>query len=258
MKDQTTFTSSRRFVLLLIGEAFSGKTTLAMSFPHPGVVDADNKIGNAVLYHQHRNPGFEFRYNVPDLNADGTECDPDLRWPRYLACCDEMLADPWVETVITDSSTRIARYLADWLISQPSSIKPPLIGGMKIMSQNHWDPFATLFQRHIARLQTCGKNVIVTAHIRTDKDEMQGRLVFRAAVPGSTGEQIGKLFPNFWRCVAKPVPIDATYPRGVKFLVQTAPDTQLMLGTELPTLPPEFEFSYATFATHWQKGVKPC
>src|SRR5574343_1840022 len=180
MKDQSHLnTITAAFNLLLIGKPFSGKTVVATSFPQPGIIDCDMKLANAIAFHRQRNPDFAFRYNTVDVDDTGKEVPEAGRWPRFLQCSDERIRDPWVKTIVPDSGTKIATYLTDYLVTQPSNVKPPTVAGMNIMSQSHWYPFATLFQRMITKLIACGKNVIMPVHIRTDKDEVTGTPIYR-------------------------------------------------------------------------------
>ena len=245
--DASTYGTKQSFSLLLIGEPFSGKTTLACSFPNPGIIDADGKFGNAYAHHHSRNPDFKFKVWTCDNDDTGKVIPPELRWPRFLQCCNEAATDPWVKTIIPDSATKISQYLQDFIVAQPSATKDLTVGGTKMMTQNHWYPFQILLQRTIAGLNACGKNVIMPVHIRTDKDEVSGTLIYRPSVPGSTGESMGKMFNNFWLCQAKPCQPDAKYPRGVKYVVTTSPTSRLSLGSAIPSLPPEFEFSWDSF-----------
>jgi hypothetical protein len=248
MKDQTTFSAAPGpFNLLIIGEPFSGKTVLATAFPRPGLVDCDLKATNAIAFHRAHNPNFEFKIATVDVDDAGKHVEEPQRWPRLLQQCDEMIRDPWVQTIIPDSGTKIATYLMDFLVSQPSSIKAPLVAGHNIMSQSHWYPFSVLMQRFLTKLLGCGKNVILPVHIRTDKDEVSGTLIYRPSIPGQTGETLGKLFTNFWCCKAVPTQPSPTAPRGVRYIVQSAPDTRMSLGTAVPNLPAEFEFKWESF-----------
>jgi hypothetical protein len=241
-------TTATCFKLLIIGEPFTGKTVLATSFPNPGVCDADGKLANAVNYHRLRNPAFDFRYCTVDVDENGKEVPEVARWPRYLKLMDELLADTWVKTIIPDSLTKIADYLSAFLVAQPGSQKPVQMGGEACMTQLHWYPFSIVLQRHLAKLISCPKNVVVPVHVRVDKDEMTGQMEYRSSVGGALGKSLPKLFPNFWRCKTKVIQSTPACPRGVKYIIQTAPDTQFALGSALPTLPPEFEFDITTSA----------
>ena len=252
MKDQSSYnTAPGPFNLLLIGEPFSGKTTLAMTFPNPGIVDCDLKAQNAIAFHKARNPAFTFKLVTIDTDDDGKHVEEVARWPRFLTQCDELIKDAWVKTIILDSGTKISTYLTDYLVVQTSNVKAPLVAGMHIMSESHWYPYNTLIERLISKILACGKNVILTVHLRNEANEG-----FRPAMPGASGKNLGKMFTNYWMCKALACNPDAHYPRGARYLVQSAPDGRLALGSSLPNLPAEFEFKWESFKQYvpWLDG----
>ena len=211
-----------------------------MHFDNPGIVDCDGKLANAVAYHRRRDPEFKFKYATITTDDSGAHVPIAERWPRLCRETAALVADPWVKTVIIDSGSNAADYLQDWIANDVSK-RSEEIREVKVLSQRDWYSFKQHLQRYVLAGCSCGKRFVMTVHIRTDKDEVLGTIIYRPTIPGQTGENFGKLWTNYWLCQCVAVPTDTAHPRGVKYTVRTASTARLQLGCSNPAVPAEWE-----------------
>lgn len=236
MKTATEYHEQKQFGLLLLGEPLAGKTCVAFQFPDPYILDADEKLANAVRLF---GKGKRFWYDSPERVPD------QERWPTALKMLDAAIASPEPKTIVLDGLTQMADYLQDFLVGQPSAIKDLIIGGQKMMTQSHWYPFKVMGSRFIAKLRAActaaNKALIVTAHVRLEKDELTGALQLRPNISGQLADTLSSLFTDVWLLFNKVVDVSPQYPDGIQRIVRCAPTNRIQLGCSL-ALPPEFEF----------------
>jgi hypothetical protein len=237
--------NQNRFALLLIGSPKSGKTNLAFEFPKPLFLDCDMNIDAATRRHPKMVENTDYKRLIVDYDGE-REIPLSKRWPRLLRLLEENWKDPAWDTLVIDSMTKIRNYLCDYLISETSAVKDLIIGGEKMMTINHWGPYATLMMRFVSSLRRVPKYVIFTAHIHSEKDESSGRWVFKPAVGGQSEDTIAGLFTDVWCCETQVTASTPQCPDGVHYLVRTVPTPQMVLGNSLG-LPANFTFDFETF-----------
>lgn len=245
MKDHTQFTPSTSFSLAIIGEPFTRKTSVAFRFPKPLIWDCDRKLASVVDYYPEARP---FWFIEPDLGPDGKELPPAMKWPMLVNNFKTWALKPEPRTLVFDSVTRVAEYLQDYIISQGGPTKPLIVGGESVMTQQMWYPFKNLLQAWVVQVRALGKPCIFTFHEKLDKDEVSGAITRRPAISGQLSDTICKLFTDVWRTSIKQVPVDASHPAGVAYVIRTEPTNMMsQLGHSRP-LPAEFEFDWNIIA----------
>ena len=244
MKTQLDYKTNKKVALMLVGAPKTGKTTIAMAFPNPYIINADNNLGYAVSKY----PGKTFWFDTPDLDEKDQPVPPEKRWLRLCALLSENATKPEVDTIVLDSMTKIGDYLSDFLVMQSSAVKDLIIGGMKCMTVNHWYPFSILMKRLVSGIRATGKHIVVVCHEKTDKDEVLGTLLYKPALSGQSADTLGGLFTDVWRTevtVGQPTP---TCPTGVLYHIRTMPQTRFSgLGNSF-NLPPDYVFTWEDFA----------
>jgi len=225
-----------RFALLLIGAPKSGKTNLAFQFPRPKFIDCDMNLESALR----RQPSKQYQRLLVDFDEQGNEVALDMRWPRLLALVNKDWNSDTYDTLVIDSMTKIRNYLQDYLLSRTTATKDLVIGGEKMMTINHWGPYAVLMQRFVSGLRKIPKYVIVTAHLHSEKDETDGKWLFKPAIGGQSEDTLAGIFTDLWCCEAQPAS------GGVKYTVRTVPSARIVLGNTL-NLPESYTFSWDDF-----------
>jgi hypothetical protein len=228
MKTASQFSTKASFGLLLVGEPGSGKTNTAMEFPDPYFIDwGDSNLKSAVERHQGKN----FNYDVVDLDDNGKEVPPPQRWARAQKLLKDNGPDKAVGTIVDDSLSMIQTALTDHLCATGGGAENPLvIGGIRCMTLSLWQPFATLLRSRVLFARSLGKPYIMTAHIKVDEREIGGSKYNKPAVSGSMGQDIARLFSDYWACEVESGLTDKTlYPRGVRYYVRTAPTNRFLL-----------------------------
>lgn len=173
------------------GAPNSGKTTAALKFPNPLVLDFDKKLPPGV-------PSVDF-WN-PEVVQRITPCSirPNRRdaLKKWLSEARTML-DPST-TVILDSYTTL---MVDWDLHAEADPSPYLnkkgeVDGFEVHRQK------LLYNNTIIeRLSALPCRVIVTFHEQVERDE-KGNATgkFRPLVSGQFGDQVAGRFSNFFRC----------------------------------------------------------
>lgn len=232
-QDSEAYKKNPSLAVLLIGPPLVGKTNTAFQFPDPYILDADDKMLNAVT----RFPDKKFKWDCPLRKPDGTPI-PDIDQWQYVqdACINPALKDPWIKTIIIDSASAVNEMIKRHIMKHPTpgSKGPLMVGGEKVMEMSQWQPFGDIWRRLIMGCRASGKILIVTAHERVEKDEMSGQLMYRPLVPGAFGDGMGGLFTDVWHCEAEVGP-DLKNPGKTKtnYKVRTQPTARIVLGSGL-------------------------
>ena len=91
---------------------------------------------------------------------------------------------------------------------------------------------------------TIRKHVVLIAHERVEKDEMDQSLKYFVAIPGQFQHIIGSMFTDIWRCE---VAAAGSNPPKYTFQVRTMPDFRYQLKNSLD-LPPIMKFDWKQIA----------
>lgn len=178
------------------GAPNSGKTTAALKFPNPLVLDFDKKLPPNVPSIPFWNPDFVNKITPCAIRPNRR--DALKRWLKEA----RQLIDPGT-TLILDSFTRVNAEFDLHAEADPTPYlsKSGNVDGFEIYRQKllycH-----TIFEY----LQALPCAVIVTFHEQVDRDE-KGNLTgkMRPLVTGQFGDQVAGLFSNFFRCACKEV-----------------------------------------------------
>lgn len=244
MKDATELKTEDKLGILLIGEPFSRKSSIAMHFPDPWLCDADKNLARLLRLPFMKNK--QFWYDRPDQAADGTPLPEDQQWERYLTIATEAANDERPQFMIHDSMTAIGHILERFVISKGSSSKDLVIGGQKSMSLQLWNPYKDLWLKLITALRGSAKHQIFIAHRKVDKDEVSGTLDYKPMIGGQLADSLGRLFTDVWHCTTNSVQPTASNPEGVESVIECVPQPRMkQLGNSLD-LPPRFVWHWET------------
>lgn len=241
MRDGSTYPKNAALAVLLGGMPGAGKTNLCMGFPKPWFVDADHNLRNAI----ERHPGKVFTWDDPEQSADGKPLELDQCWERLEALIKENAPKPEVGTIVLDGIGRITDYLKAYLCRVGSQAeKVILVGGVKVMNQSLWQPYADLLKKLVFLCRFYNKPFILTTHLSVEENELSSVKEHRVLIQGALKADFPKLFTDFWQCDAVPnsdvkyKPIEKG--NGVRYYVRTAPTHRILLKQSCG-LPAEFE-----------------
>lgn len=230
------------FKLLLIGDAGVGKTIFGTSLPgKTRVLDFDIKIDSAALFYRDK-PEHLANINVTQFRA-GLTLNP-------IQQLEEVIRDEFIpqqktgkmafDTLLVDSITTFsAASLAHIVKTNPGIKRTASAQGMQPGLQDY-GILKREFQRLIPGLLSLPCNVIMLAHIATEKDEMTGQLLRHTMMDGSFAKELPIYFKEVWRAFIKD---------GKRF-AQTQSDGQYNCRSQIPGLPNPVPLDYAAIAKH--------
>jgi hypothetical protein len=235
MKSGTQVNTKARLTLLLLGNPGAGKTSTALHFPKPFILDCDDNITSGVKY-----TGItDFKYSTTTYDDNGKFIPPHQRFARATAELNSAAADPSVETIIIDSLTTFT----DIIISQCKHL-----GGISEDAQmriQDWGTFAGLFRNTVTQLKSTGKTLIFTGHTELEQNESDKTWIHSIALPGKSRFTLPGLFSDVLLITTKLTGFGAT--AKTERIVRTEPTSPtdrccLKDTNKLPTELPLSEF----------------
>jgi len=226
--------------LLLIGDSGAGKTVGAASFPGKTyVADFDKKISSAAKYLTQHNPE-KLKDITYDAYLSGT-LTPAEQFNQALGNFKSQSTFPY-DNIVLDSLTTYSDEVMKYVIKENPGIKRMLTKGAQVPCQQDYQIVRIYFKQMIAALVALPCNVIVIAHIETDKDELTGQVVRSAMMAGKLKTELPIYFEECWR-----IYVDD---KGQRW-AQTQPDSRFgFCRTQLQNIPNPVKFTYEEVAKY--------
>lgn len=200
MKRSVDYKPAMNHAILNLGYPGTGKSTLAIKFPKPYILDCDQNLDGPIQHWIRAGDPADFKFDCPLYDKDGNLLAPEKRYARANELLKEAAADPEVETIIIDSFTAFVDMA---LAEVRRQMKRKLADGVTVFIDENlqiqdWGAFKFLMKNVIVQLRTTGKLTIVNGHVRTDTNEIDKIVRYYLNCPGSTAEEIASYFTEVW------------------------------------------------------------
>lgn len=249
-----TYSIANAFALLLIGPPKGGKTSLALSFPKPAILDCDRNLGGAI-----KRGVDNFVYVDPHLNANTEKLldndkpfERSLKWRNCMRFMKLAITSPDVETIVIDGLSFINMFLQDYIIynTKEDARGKLYIAGEQVMAEAYWIPFFNYMTRFITQACSCPKYLIVTCHEEIVMNSNNQVIAYRPQISGRLRNSLAGLFTDVWRCMS------SVQGKKVKYTVRTSPQNLHQIGNSLNLPDAEYDVSDLTPAEIWEQKLK--
>lgn len=224
--------------VLVCGPPGTGKTCFAAGFPYPALVlDFDSKINSAAAWYEKDSERLQ-NIEVRNLGKRLTESDPIAELNRIIR--EELIpmqakGEVKYKTLIIDSATTFSSAVLNHIVkTNPGTKRVASAQGVQAGMQD----FGILkreFAKLIPGLLSLPMNVVMTAHIKTDRSELTGEIIRSPIMDGSFSQELPIYFEEVYRVFMK----------DGKPLAQTKSDSAYdFCRSQIPRLPNPVELKY--------------
>ena len=227
---------SNMIKLILMGKSGTGKTIFLCDFPTPTYVfDFDRKISSAINYYVG-----DPRLSKIEVDREGILSGPDSITFAYNKLYEfEQLAksgDFPFKTIALDSlTTFFDAFMEKIILDNPGANRVDA----KVPSLQDYGRATTHFKNFITRLKYLPANIIITAHIKTDKDELTGEILHGTAITPKLQQWLPVVFNEVYRSYTEQ-PIG----KAVEYFAQTQSNHKFECRTEIKGLPAKIPLKY--------------
>lgn len=224
--------------VLVCGPPGTGKTCFGIGFPYPiMVLDFDSKVNSAARWYE----GDKVRLENVDVRTLGKRLDDT----DPIAELNKIIREELVpqqksgqmkyKTLVVDSMTTFsAAVLAHIVKTNPGIKRVTSAQGVQAGMQD----FGILkreFAKLIPGLLSLPMNVVMTAHVKTDRSELTGEIIRSPIMDGSFSQELPIYFEEVYR----------VYMKDGKPLAQTKSDQSYdFCRSQIPRLPNPVELKY--------------
>lgn len=224
--------------LLLVGPPGSGKSCAAIGFPYPILaLDFDNKMNSAAMWYADDKTRLQ-NVDVRQLGKRLDDSDPIAELNKIIK--DELVpqqkaGEMKYKTLVVDSMTTFsAAVLAHIVRTNPGIKRVASAQGVQAGMQD----FGILkreFAKLIPGLLSLPMNIVMTAHVKTDRSELTGEIIRSPVMDGSFSQELPIYFEEVYRVFMK----------DGKPYAQTKSDQSYdFCRSQIPRLPNPVELKY--------------
>lgn len=178
VKTGTPVAGDRKINCLVIGPSSTGKTYACRTLP---------MIDKCVLVNAEKGDASLIGSGIPmvDLSDIAKRSDENSRWSMYVQTISTLAASEEVKLIIVDTLTEVSDWLMEDILHHDGKEEPTL---------PTYGKFGKQMSQHVRYLRDVPKHVILLAHDKTEKDEVEGVLIRRPNVVGSLKDTIEREF----------------------------------------------------------------
>ena len=230
--------TSDKLKVLVCGPPGTGKTCFAAGFPYPMLVlDFDSKINSAAAWFasdQARLDGIEVRSLGKKL--DGS--DPITEMNKIIT--EELIPQQKTgamkyKTLVIDSCTTFSSAVLGHIVKTNPGVKRVASAQGVQAGMQDFGILKREFARLIPGLLSLPMNVVMTAHIKTDRSELTGEIIRSPIMDGSFSQELPIYFEEVYRIFMK----------DGKPFAQTKSDQYYdFCRSQIPKLPNPVELKY--------------
>lgn len=188
--------ASENLKVLLVGPPGTAKTCVAVGFPYPMLVlDFDGKINSAARWYENDKERLA-NIEVKNLSKRLDGSDPVVEMLQVIKDLGEQQAkgEMKIKTLVIDSATTFSSAILNHIVKTNPGIK-------RVASAQGVQPgiqdFGILkreFAKLIPGLLSLPINVVMTAHVKTERSELTGEIIRSPIMDGSFSQEL----PIFW------------------------------------------------------------
>lgn len=229
---------SENLKVLLVGPPGSGKTCAAAGFPYPSVVlDFDDKIDSAAAWYA----GDPERLKNIEVKAYGKRLDgsdPIAELNKFIT--EDLIPQQKAgamkyKTLIIDSATTFSAAVLNHIVKTNPGIKRVASAQGVQPGMQDFGILKREFAKLIPGLLSLPMNVVMTAHVKTDRSELTGEIIRSPLMDGSFSQELSIYFKQVLRVFMK----------DGKPWAQTRSDAQYeFCRSQIPGLPNPVELKY--------------
>lgn len=230
--------------VLIYGNSGTGKTCAAASFPTPILyLDFDGKVDSAAAFYATDRERLE-QIEVRDLSSKMEE-DPIEEMLKIIN--QELIPQQKAKamkykTIVIDSLTTFSSAVLSHIVRTNPGIKRT---SSKQGQQPGMQDFGILkreFAKLIPGILSLPMNVVMLAHIKSERDEMSGEIIRGPHMDGSFAADLPIYFKEVYRAFVE----------NKKYLVQTQSDARYSCRSQIKGLPEVIEMNYANLVKKWK------
>lgn len=223
---------------LLADFTITHNTVFAAGLPYPTLyLDFDHKVDSAALFYKNdkeRLAGIDVRQLAPSLNTTAIDQLNEIV-SKELIPAQSAAVFPW-KTIVLDSITTFSAQVLGHIVKSNPGIKRTESRQGAQPGLQDYGILKREFQKLIPGILSLPCNVIMLAHVATEKDDLTGQIMRFANMDGSFAKELPVYFKEVWRAFADD--------KGQRW-AQTQSDAKFSLRSQIPGLPNPVKLSYA-------------
>lgn len=192
--------------VLFVGTPGSGKTCGAIGFPYPILaLDFDNKMNSAAAWYSNDKERLA-NVDVRQLGRrlDGT--DPIAEMNKIIT--EELIpqqknGEMKFKTLVIDSATTFSAAVLQHIVKTNPGVKRVVSAQGVQPGMSDYGILRREFARLIPGLLSLPMNVVMTAHVKTDRSELTGEIIRSPVMDGSFSTDLPVYFEEVYRVFMK-------------------------------------------------------